>query len=141
MVAIDAVSEGGLRGGVGDAGVVFFVGGGGEEVQDGVEILQVSDARTDAEDAGAVEGVLQALGVGESDAQGGGFAIEESAAVEGFHDGDADAHGFAFLVEGHAGEGVAAGVDGVGVLAGFFEIVGGVDAEEHEIDETGIEDF
>ena len=85
--------------------------------------------------AGPVHGILQALVVGQSLAEGRMFRGKKLASKEGLHDGDAHA------LFGTPLEQVEPLLDGAdAILVALFKIVGRIDGEHHHVNPAGIDD-
>ena len=123
-----------LPGGEGaDGGVVPLRLRGVEEPQQPREVRLSPDAGEDGEDPRAVQGVLEALVVGESHAEGGGLGVQELPAGVGLHHRDAHPLRLAAAVQGGPLGGAA-----VGVLP-VLVVVSRVDAEHEHIHQAGVQ--
>ena len=134
VVAVDA-DAGGVPGGEGaQHGVVPLLRGGVQESQDPREVRPVPDAGQHREHPGLVQGVLEALVFREGLPEGRGLGVEQLAAAEGLHHGDAHALRLAPAVEGHPLLRAADGVVPVVV------VIAGVDAEHQKIQDPHVQD-
>ena len=94
-------------------------------VEYGFKVSHIPDAGEHSQHGGAIQGILEALAMGEGVTEKGAFFVQKLASGEGLHHGDAHAHPLAIPVKGGA-----LGDLSDGVLA-LLVVVGGVDAE-HE---------
>ena len=124
VVAVDA-HPGGVHGGEGR--IVPLLRRGVQEPQQPVQVLPVPHAGQDGEDAGLVQGVLDALVLGEGTAEGGGAGVQQLSAAEGLHHRDAYPIRLAPAVEGGALLRPADGVVPVVVVVAW------VDAEHEQV--------
>ena len=125
MVAVDAHALGVAGREAADVRIVQFLRRGVHVVENGLKVGHVTDAGEHRQHGGTVQGVLEALNMGEGVAEKGAFFIQKLASGEGFHHGDAHAHLLAIPVKGGT----------LGDLAdcvlAFLVVICGVDAE-HE---------
>ena len=135
-LAVVAVDAGALRvsGGEGaDDGVVPLRLPSPQKAQDPFQIRPVSDTGQHRQDAGLVQGVLDALIFRQGLTEGRGTSIQQLSAGKGLHPGDAHALRLAPAVKGHPLRGAA-----VGILAVLI-VVAGVDAEHHHVRQAGVQ--
>ena len=125
VVAVDAHALGIPWCEAADVRIVQFLRRGVHVVENGFKVSHVTDAGEHRQHSGAVQGVLEALNMGDGVAEKGAFFIQKLASGKGLHDGDPHAHLFAVPVKGGALGDLADGV-----LA-LLVVVGRVDAE-HE---------
>ncbi len=125
VVAVDAHALGVPGREAADVRIVQLLRRGVHVVEYGLEVRHVPDTGEHGQHGGAVQGVLEALNMGEGVAEKGAFFVQKLPSGEGFHHRDAHAHLFAVPVKGGALGDLADGV-----LA-LLVVVSGINTE-HE---------
>ena len=91
VLAVYALAHGVRRGEAADGGIVPLLRRGLQKAQHLPQLLPVGDPRQHRHDAGLIQGILQALIRGQRRPEGGLLGIQQLAAAEGLHHGDAHA--------------------------------------------------
>ena len=125
VVAVDAHAFGVAGCESADIRIIQFLWRGIHVVERGLEVRHVPDAGEHSQHGGAIQGILEALAMGEGVTEKGAFFVQKLASGEGLHHGDAHTHLLTIPVKGGALGDLADGV-----LA-LLVVIGGIDAE-HE---------
>ena len=135
VVAIHAGSANGICGETGDDGIILFLVRSIQEFQHLIQMLHGLHSRNCRENAGTVNGILQALGMGQSLPKGRMLCTQKLSCKEGLHDRNADA------LLGTPPEQIKAFLHRAdAVLVTLLKIVGRVDGEHHHINQPRVND-